>query len=123
MSLATAQFAPFYRGDTKVFSVSFTNSSGLPLDVSGHTLWFTMKLLATDLDAAAVFQKRIVFPEDASSRNGVGSLIIESTETDNFDPGTYFFDIQKVIPGTPPVVTTMLAGKIIVLADITRQTS
>lgn len=115
-------FAPFFRGDTKVFTLSFKDGAGRAVDVSGHELWFTMKRQINDPDAAAVLQKRIVFPGDETSRAGEGVLVLDSAETGDIEPGTYFYDLQKVIPGAPPVVATLLSGKIAVLPDITRRT-
>ena len=113
--------APFYRGDTKVFNLSFKDNAGTPINISGHKLWFTMKINVTDADANAVFQKEITFPENTDSENGVGALTLGSDETGTIEPGTYFFDIQKVIPGTPPIVATLLSGRVAVLSDITRR--
>ena len=117
---AKAILAPFYRGDTKAFNLTFKDSAGLPIDISNHELWFTMKTNVTDLDANAAFQKMIVFPDSDSSRQGIGTLTLTSEETGSINPGTYYFDIQKVITDTPPVVATLMSGKISVLSDITQ---
>ena len=118
--MTKATLAPFYRGDTKAFDLSFKDSAGLPIDITNHELWFTMKGNVTDLDADAAFQKKIVFTDSPESQQGIGTLTLTSEETGSIDPGTYFFDIQKVIPNTPPVVATLMSGKISVLPDITR---
>lgn len=116
----------FYRGDTKVFTLSFATVAGRPIDITGHELWFTMKQTASDPDSAAVLQKRIVFPVTSASVAGSGSLLLDSTETSVIEPGIYLYDMQKVIPGipgdpgTPPVVATFISGRIQVLPDITR---
>lgn len=110
----------FYRGDTKVFSLSFNTGEGAPIDITGHELWFTMKRSADDLDSQAVIQKKHVFPGDEFSEAGVGSLVLESDETGGFEPGVYLYDMQKVIVGVPPVVSTLLSGRIKILPDITR---
>ena len=115
-----SNLSAFYRGDTKVFNLSFKDSAGLPIDVTGHELWFTMKLEVTDTDEKAILQKKIIFPTNAESEGGSGTLTLDSDETGAIEPGTYFFDLQKVIPENPPVVATLMSGKISVLADITR---
>ena len=115
-----ATLAPFYRGDTKIFNLSFKDSAGDPIDITGHELWFTMKKNVTDLDSNAVLQKQLIFPVGAESENGTGTLTLSSEETGKIDPGKYYYDIQKVIPETPPVVATVMSGKIAVLVDITR---
>ncbi|MBF0108758.1 MAG: hypothetical protein HQL76_06245 [Magnetococcales bacterium] len=117
----------FYRGDTKVFTLSFAAVAGTPIDITGHELWFTMKHSPNDPDVAAVLQKRIVFPATPESVAGAGSLTLHSTETAVIEPGVYFYDMQKVIPGipgepnTPPVVATLISGRIQVLPDITQR--
>ena len=117
-----SNLSAFYRGDTKVFNLSFKDSAGLPINVTGHELWFTMKQEVTDTDEKAILQKKIIFPTNAESEGGSGTLTLDSDETEAIDPGTYFFDLQKVIPENPPVVATLMSGKISVLADITRNT-
>ena len=115
-----SNLSAFYRGDTKVFNLSFKDSAGLPINVTGHELWFTMKQEVTDTDEKAILQKKIIFPTNAESEGGSGTLTLDSDETGAIEPGTYFFDLQKVIPENPPVVATLMSGKISVLADITR---
>ena len=115
-----ANLSSFYRGDTKVFNLSFKDGAGDPIDITGHELWFTMKKEATDLDANAVFQKKIIFPSGTDSERGVGTLTLTSDETGAIYPDEYLYDIQKVIPENPPVVATLMCGLIRVDAEITR---
>ncbi|MBF0589601.1 MAG: FecR domain-containing protein, partial [Magnetococcales bacterium] len=63
-----------------------------------------------DLDADAAFQKKIIFPDSDTSRLGIGTLTLTSEETGSINPATYYFDIQKVITDTPPVVATLMSG-------------
>ncbi len=117
-----ANLSAFFRGDTRVYPVSFKDKTGTPIDISGHELWFTLKRDPKDEDKDAVFQKMVVFPSDENSRNGAGEMRLESNETDTIPPLTYFYDLQKVIPGDPPDVATLAFGKVSVMADITRRT-
>lgn len=110
----------FYRGDTKVFSLSFNTGDGAPVNITGHELWFTMKRDINDLDSDAIIQKKHVFPQGEHSEAGIGSLVLESSETGGFEPGLYLYDMQKVIVGTPPVVSTLLSGRINILPDVTQ---
>lgn len=112
--------SPLYRGDTRTLKVSITDeASGEAIDISGHSLWFTLKNDPADLDAAAVLQVSAVMPNDANSAAGIGFLTMSSTDTDGLTPGRYYYDLQWVQPGSPPVVKTIEAGKVRVLADIT----
>ena len=115
-----SNLSPLYRGDTREFEFEFTNSAGLPLDITGHELWFTVKRDIGDADVDAILQKKIVFPSSPQSEKGEGTLTLDSTETDGLEPGVYFYDFQRVMPGIPPVVKTLVSGKISVLPDVTR---
>lgn len=118
---ANATLSPFYRGDTKILRFAFTESDGKALDITGHELWFTLKRDLADPDEQAALQKRVIFPAGTDAAAGIGVLTLESGETGSIEPGTYFYDLQRVIPGTPPVVTTLMSGRIAVLPDVTRR--
>ena len=115
-----SNLSPFFRGDTKIFNLSFEDSNGQGINITGHELWFTMKRVDTDADEQAILQKRVIFPSGEAAEKGVGVLSLSSEETKTIEPGTYVYDIQKVIPETPPVVATFMSGKIRVLPDITQ---
>lgn len=118
--LKNSTLSPFFRGDTKIFNLSFKDSSGEAINITGHELWFTMKKNVTDADIKAIIQKRVIFPSGSESENGIGTLTLTSDETKLIDPQIYFYDIQKVIPENPPVVVTVMSGKVNVLPDVTR---
>ena len=115
-----SNLSPLYRGDTRDFAFEFTDSAGQPVNITGHELWFTMKRNMNDPDLDAIFQKKIVFPASPQSQQGEAVLTLTSAETDLFPPGIYVFDFQRVVPDNPPVVKTLMSGKISVLPDITR---
>lgn len=111
--------SPLYRGDTRTIKVTITDDAGDPVNIGGHSLWMTLKSDPADLDAAAVLQVSAVMPANAESTAGIGYLTLSSTATDGLTPGRYYYDVQWVQPGTPPVVKTVSAGKLKVLTDIT----
>ncbi|MBF0309815.1 MAG: hypothetical protein HQL56_09830 [Magnetococcales bacterium] len=111
----------FFRGDTKVVFFAFEENDGTPIDINGHELWFTLKTNLADPDQEAVFQKRVIFPPGPDAILGIGTLTLESTETETIEPGTFFYDLQRVIPGTPPKVTTLVSGRLSVFPDVTRR--
>ncbi|MBF0401930.1 MAG: hypothetical protein HQL90_14335 [Magnetococcales bacterium] len=115
-----SNLSPLYRGDTREFAFEFTDSAGHPVNITGHELWFTMKRNMNDADLDAVFQKKTVFPASPQSQKGEAVLTLTSAETDLIAPGIYVFDFQRVIPDNPPVVKTLMSGKITILPDITR---
>ena len=95
----------------------------MPVNISGHALWFTLKVDPANTDVQAALQVSTTLPSDASSAAGIGYLTVPSTSADDVAPGRYYCDIQWVQPGSPPIVTTILAGRARVLADITIATA
>lgn len=115
------QLPAFHRGDTRTYKLTFKDSAGAVINVSGHTLWLTLKGRTEDADPG-VLQKKVVLPSDATSVSGVGSITLTSAETGALAPGNYFYDIQWSQPGTPPSVTTLIYGTVAILPDVTRGT-
>ena len=123
MARLTTQDFQLYRGDTKRFTLSFKNTNGTPVDITGHVIWFTMKRDVADPDSGAVLQKRIVLPSNGMSVAGLYELTLTSGETGAFEPGLYVYDIQRVIEAISPDkpdVTTLVSGRIGIVADVTR---
>ena len=114
---------PLYRGDTRTLKVTITDGAGVPIDITGHKLYFTLKANKTDADIAAALQVSALMPTGANSTAGIGYLTITSADTNSVTPGRYYYDIQWVQPGPVPFVKTMDEGRVRVLADITRTTS
>jgi hypothetical protein len=110
------ELAPIYRGDTRTYKLTFVDAEGAPVDVSGHTIWFTMKLALEDDDPGALQHTEMI--GDGSS--GVIYFTVSASLTATLGAGRYFFDFQWVTDDDPSVVTTMLAGTVTVVADTTR---
>lgn len=110
---------PLYRGDTRDIKVKIVDDEGEPVNLAGHSLWVTLKANPTDADALAALQVSAVMPADANSAAGIGYITISA---EGVAPGRYYYDIQWVQPGSPPIVKTIDAGKVRVLQDITIST-
>ena len=112
----------FTRGDTKNYKLVFT-SNGNPVPMFGSKIYFTMKVNETDADNVAALQVLVVPEDTPDSASGIVMLVLDSNKTD-IEPGSYLYDIQQSIPGEevgdPPIVTTLVSGRVNVLADITR---
>jgi len=115
--------APFARGDSKTFPFSFKvkdSDPPVPIDISGKHLRFTMKASKDDPDPGAL-QKTLGPFTGPEAVAGTGTLTLTSTETDGLTPGKYFFDFQLSDPSvSPPYVTTVGQGVIVILQDVTR---
>jgi hypothetical protein len=111
--------ADFYRGDTRKIKVTVKDSeTQQPISVDGGKLTVTFKKTATALDADADLQV-VVNTTEADPLNPTGEILVTLSHTDTeIEPGTYFYDFQFV--SATGEVTTILAGKVKVLTDITR---
>ena len=107
-----------YRSDTDVFNVSFTDSSGLPIDITGYEVRYTIrkKYPTTDVvdDTDAVVSSLATIPNGV---DGIANFNITSAEMD-INPIEYYYDIQyKTLDGQ---VITVGVARITVEYDITR---
>jgi len=116
--MACPKISDFYRGDTKIYKFTFTG-----IDITGWDVWFTLKMTQNDIDDNASLQVKATAGDDPNDDpiNGIMFLTVPSDVTNLVEPGIYFYDFQRVIDGTPPDVRTLLAGKIKILSDITRE--
>ena len=106
------------KGATESYEIQILDEDKSPIDITGWTIFFTIKKKKSDTDDQAVISKTITTFDDPTS--GIASVTLTSTETYNLD-GTYFYDFQfKDNVGS---VSTIVAGGITFLEDITRRTS
>lgn len=110
-------------GDTLKIPLTFTNgTTRLPVPKDGCTVTITVKEDPEDADADALMQHSLVVPEsDADAVNGLIDFKVPASKMDDFEPGSYFYDIQIVTPDTPEDdVETILYGKIQMISQITQ---
>lgn len=110
------------RGDTKTFDVTFTESDGSALDITGYKIYFTVRergtldTLTDNDDADAVISK--VIDSFDTPLLGVCSIELSKTDTD-VTPKKYVYDIQIKDDGGG--ISTVVIDDFIVLADVTRE--
>lgn len=103
----------FYRRDTKVYNMIFTDGSGVAINITNAIITFTMKRRASDFDTDAVIQKKATI---TSGVGGLATLTLTAGETD-VDIGKYYYDIQyKAGTGA---ITTIIASTLNVLQEVT----
>lgn len=107
----------FYRGDDQVLSLEFTEN-GAVKDITGWTIYFTLKKNIDDADTAAVLKKDTTTHTDPT--NGKTEISLLNTETDVLE-GLYFYDIQYKDVATPALVKTVLNGTMNFMKDVTRR--
>jgi hypothetical protein len=104
----------FYRGDTVQFNITLKDSQGMPIDINGATIYFTMKLSTKEGDPGDL-QKVVTthtYPD-----NGQSQVVLSHDDTKNLEPTKYFYDFQ--ITMQTGEVYTFDAGKVNVLPDVT----
>lgn len=107
----------FPRGDDQVLALEFTEN-GAVKDITGWTIYFTLKKNIEDSDASAVLKKDITTHTDPT--NGKTEIPLLNTETDVLE-GIYFYDIQYKDVSTPAIVKTVLSGQMTFTEDVTRR--
>ena len=104
------------RGDNEPFTLEFTRN-GEPEPITGWKIYFTMKKHLTQSDDEADLKCDVTEHDDPE--NGKTSIHLTNGQTDNLEPGMYFFDIQ--VKKSDGVIKTILNGQVNVVADVTRR--
>lgn len=111
----------FFIGDTKKYRFTITNKSdNSAVNIANWEFWITFKDDKSKLDQKAILQKKFVVSPGPDATAGIVDIILTSDDTNKFvEEGQYFYDIQRVIPGTPPDVYTIEEGKVKILRGVT----
>lgn len=107
-----------FKGDDKTWNITVSDADGDAIDLSGQTIFFTVKENKTDPDSAALIQA--TNSTHTSATGGTSTITITNTQSD-LDAGNYFFDLQIVSAGS--LVTTWVVGDFEVVQEVTRRTS
>jgi hypothetical protein len=110
MALRTTEI---YKGDTKTYNLLFKDKNGL-LNITGWTLYFTLKSSLTLADNAAEIAKVVTNHSDPT--HGRTTIPLTSSDT-NIAIGTYYYDI-RVVTNTNSVYT-VLTGTIRIINPVT----
>ena len=127
--MADRALETLYRGDTRVLRFTVTDGAAVK-DITGYKFFCTIKVNQDDADSAAVLQVSTTagdnqWDEDNDDvANGKCYLVLSSTDTNGLTPGErYFYDLQRVAPGTPVKVKTLESGYVKIKYDATRATT
>lgn len=101
-----------YQGDTPGWTVNVTDEGGTPVDISGYTAKAQIRRAAADAD-----------PEVAAEMSAVVQspfvhLALTASQTAAMT-GRYVWDLQ--LSGAGGEVITIMAGKVTVRAEVTRE--
>jgi hypothetical protein len=114
---ATSADLCWTRGDSGRLDVTVTQSDGAAYDLTGATLFLTVKNSLTDADSAAVIRKEVTAHDDATA----GESHFEILTTDNATAGTRFYDVQ--LKDSDNKIFTLFGGVWRVVADVTARTA
>lgn len=81
-----------FRNDYKKFTLTVTDN-GLPFDLTGCTVSFTVKASPTMLDTSAIIQKNVV--SHINAVGGITNIELSSSDTASLIPSkSYYYDCQ-----------------------------
>jgi len=106
------------RGDTWSRTIYFEDKCGNNINITGWTLFFTVKIKSEDPDSSAIISKTIT--TFSNPENGEAELELTTTDT-NQTIGSYLFDIQ--VKTNNNEIYTVLEGLLTICKDITQRTS
>lgn len=105
------------RGDDATFELTFTDAEGNAIDLTGGTIFFTVKKKLDDDDDDAVIAKEIASFDNPAT--GVQDLELTNEETD-VGVRSYWYDVQfKDAAGK---ITSSSRGRFTVTNDVTKRT-
>lgn len=108
------------KGNSKNYKLLFKTTSGDPLDITGYTVFFTVKKNINQTDDQAVISKTNTIHSDPT--NGISIITITTSETNDLQPGVYLYDIGYV-NATKNVKKTSDPEKFEIIGNVTRRSS
>jgi hypothetical protein len=106
-----------YRGDDFSTQIVFRDADGNAINISGWTIFFTVKKNKTDPDTMAVASVTVA-PTDPL--NGVALVVVSHTVTDGL-LGLFFYDFK--FKKADDTIQTIVSGGITFEINVTRRTS
>ena len=105
------------RGDSIKIYLVFS-LDGVPIDITGWTVYFTVKQNEDDPDSSAVISKTVTTHTDPTQ----GKTLIEVSADETYNLlGQYFYDVQS--KNTDDEIKTPVFGSILFEKDVTRRGS
>jgi hypothetical protein len=105
------------RGDTGRLEIAIVDGDGEPYDITGATLFLTVKNALTDADSAAVIRKEVTSHDDPTG----GESSFNIAASDNATTGTRYYDVQLLTAAND--IWTIGGGIWRVVSDVTVRTA
>lgn len=106
------------RRDHANLEITLTDVDGNAVDLTGGTLFFTVKNTIDDVDDDALISKEIT--TFSAPTTGVATVTLTPTETD-LPAGNYFYDVQFKSSGN--VISSSFRDYLVVKPDVTIRTT
>lgn len=115
-----------FAGATVVANFTFTRSNGatppvqVPINLTGASIWWTIKVRQTDPDAAAIAQLTIGngIVVTGSPTDGTATAMLPNTDTEDLDaPISLYYDVK--VKESSGVYSVPIFGPLILNAPIT----
>jgi len=100
------------RGDTETLVVTITTDGSTAVDITGRTY---LSQIRTQQDSTTIKASFTCTVTDGAA--GEVTCVLSSTSSAALSAGLYFWDLQE---NASSVISTILAGTVTVLADVTR---
>jgi hypothetical protein len=112
MAVPSTQNLTITRGDTEVVVITMKDSTNVAINITGRTYLAQVRLTKDSGSVAAAFTCAIT-----SAVGGQVTCTMSAVSSAALASGKYYWDFQETNAG---VVSTILAGTVTVLADVTR---
>lgn len=110
------------RGDDRIIDITVTDKDGVAVNLTGVSLWFTVKTFLTDVDDSSIIRKTLGSGITVvSAPAGTAKIAIDAADTRDW-PGkrgqTFFWDLQG--KDNTGKIVTLDHGTFVLKADVTR---
>ena len=80
-----------FKAEDKILTLTFKDSAGDAIDITGYTIWFMVKKSRDDTDAEAIINKTVTSHSDPT--NGETTVDLTNSDTD-IEVDNYFYGIK-----------------------------
>ena len=112
MAVPAKQNFSITRGDTESVVVNITTNGSTPINITGRTYRAQLRGTKESATISASFVCTIT-----NAAQGQVTCVLSAVSTAALAPGTFYWDFEENNAG---VITTIIAGTVTVLADVTR---
>lgn len=112
MAVPADQDLTITRGDTETLVVTITSDGSTPVNITGRTYRAQIRSSQDSTTIKASFTCTVT-----SGANGQVTCVLSAADSATLPVGIAFWDLEETASG---VVSTILAGNVTVLADVTR---